>query len=282
MDTIIKLSEKESMTLKAISSREIVVQVPNFITIKTQKDSKNRVTSLIVDDFVIELGKILYLNRPTSYGKIPFKVNYIEMNKNTGKYSLLCTKLTKTSKYLMPLLYQKNVFESRTSMLWETNFINCYTGTREEGYMKHLYAIYRFSGDTRYTTFEGKLMKHAYFSRKIDLDKYHVMYVFEIPQNELYEYYCFISGNYSKFSEEYKHKIIKFCINPAVTPISTVPSHPLYGVLYKTEKRKNEVEDYVGCRLPEDAELESIPSELDETYFGDIEIHEEAPKSDEF
>lgn len=268
------------MTLKAISSREIIVQVPNFITIKPEKTSKGNITKITVDDFVIELGTILYLNSPTTYGKIPFKVNYIEID--SGRYHLLCTKLTKTSKYLLPLLYQKNVFESRTSMLWETNFINCYTGTREEGYMKHLYAIYRFSGDTRYTTFEGKLMKHSYFSRKIDLDKYHVMYVFEIPQNELYEYYCFISGNYSKFSEEYKHKILKFSINPAVTPVSTVPSHPLYGVLYKTEKRRLQVEEYVNCKLPEDAELDSIPSELDETYFGDIEIHEEAPKSDEF
>ena len=282
MDTIIKLNEKESLIFKAISSREVSVQVPNLITIKTQKDSKNQVISLTIDDFIIELGKILYLNSPTVYGKIPFKVNYIELNESTKKYSLLCTKLTKTSKYLMPLLYQKNVFESRTSMLWETNFINCYTGTREEGYMKHLYVVYRFSGDTHYTTFESKLLKHPYFTRRIDVDKYHVMYVFTISQLELYEYHCFISGKYSRFSEEYKHKIIKFCINPAVTPMSTIPDTPLWGVLYKTEKRRKQVEDYVDCKLPEDAELESIPYEHEETYFGDIEIHEETFTSDEF
>lgn len=275
MNTIIKLSDQDSLVLVPVSSREIAVQVPNFITIKTQTDSNKSIVSLDIDTYEIKIGDIINLNSPTTYGKIPFKVNYIYANNSDKyKYSLFCTKLTKTSIYLTPLLYQRNVFENRTSMLWETNFINCYTGTREEGYLKHLYMVYRFSGDTRYTTFESKLIKHPLFNRRIDLDKYHVMYVFDIKDDDLFEYYCFISGKYSKFTEEYKQKILKFTINPAIVAPASIPNTNIYGILYRTKARKKVLEELIDSKVPTDNELESIPYEDQEIYNGDIEIQE--------
>jgi hypothetical protein len=283
LNTVITLNDTQAITLKAVSAREVAVQIPSVMTIKTQKDSKNKITKLLIEDWELSIGDIVYLNSPVGHGKLPFKVNYIEINPSAlFRFSLLCTKLTKTSKYLMPLLFQPGVFESRTSMLWETNFINCYTGIREEGYMKHLYLVYRFSGDTRYTTFESKLLKHSLFNRRIDLDKYHVMYVFDISQDDLFEYHCFITGRYSKMTEVFKQKILKFSINPAVTPASSVPNHPIYGVLYKTPIRKKYIEEYVDSYVPEDLDLDSIPSEDEETYFGDIEIHNQEQRTDEF
>lgn len=283
MNTTLKLNDTDSIVFKAITPREVVIQVPNFITIKSKLDSKNDIQAIKIDDYIINVGDIIHLNSPTNHGKLPFKVNYILVNNSsTYKYSLLTTKLTKTSQFLMPLLYLKNIFESRTSMLWDTNFINCYTGTREEGYMKHLYVVYRFSGSTQYTTFESKLLKHPLFNRRIDVDKYNVMYVFNIEKEHLWEYYCFKSGKYSKFTEDYKQKILKFSINPAVTPSASIANTTLYGVLYKTETRRKVLEEMVDCKLLDHEELASIPYEHEEIYNGDIEIPDNNIITDEF
>jgi hypothetical protein len=85
--------------------------------------------------------------------------------------------------------------------------------------------------------------------------------IYEIPFECLKTLALFDSGSYSKFRTEDKKKILDFY--SATSSDNFGPS----GVLYKKDWRRFEIEKQIGMSLPQDAELSSIPSIEEETYF---------------
>ena len=84
------------------------------------------------------------------------------------------------------------------------------------------------------------------------------MYIFDVPDEYQEDFLSYIKGMYSKLSEELKVKILDFH--------SMKKNHEIYGILYKSDKRRDKVEERLGLKLPENAELYHIIDEERETY----------------
>lgn len=104
-----------------------------------------------------------------------------------------------------------------------------------------------YESTDEYFKFEDFLTKHKHFKERYDPDNYSVMFVFNVPKEYEQEYHFLKSGEYSKFSDEYKRKIVKFW--------NLLSNHKYFKVLYKDPTRKEELEDELGTTLPENAEL---------------------------
>lgn len=223
-----------------------------------------------VDEHEIKIGDILHV-KLFNTTVMPFKVRYI-VKISEVQYSLLATKLTKATRWVMPMLRTKD--ETYTSMKYNTHLVNCYAGTKDEGYMPRIYLVYRFSGSTEYRAFEEKLKKHAMFSEMIDLDRHHVMYIFDMEGEQMKIFNLFQEGKYSHFPDNYKKKIISFVVNPADVPTEEdLKTTITYGTLYRTDLQRDKIQSLIGnAKLPSNAEYFSIPDEGSEVYSGDIEI----------
>ena len=89
-----------------------------------------------------------------------------------------------------------------------------------------------------------------------------VLYVFEVPHKHKEDYAHFINGEYSKFSQRYKDRILEFHLMGK----DSVIGH----ILYKNKKRKIELEELMGVKLMKHEELHSIPDPTFEVYNPEI------------
>ena len=71
----------------------------------------------------------------------------------------------------------------------------------------------------------------------------------------------FDKGGYSKFRAEDKKQVLDFY------SVTSSDKFGPAGVLYKKEWRRLEIENKIDMKLPEDAELSSIPDLEQETYY---------------
>lgn len=77
-------------------------------------------------------------------------------------------------------------------------------------YDNHIFLLLRHSEDRDFLQFEKKLTLHPMYCTFYDPDKYHVMFVFEVPRESQKDYDTFKNSKFSQLSEPYKRKIIKF------------------------------------------------------------------------
>lgn len=270
MDNIVQLEGGKTLHLTSNSAREVCLRHSSLSTVKEEKDVDGNIIGLTIDDYHITLEGILNIKMFDSKSQ-PFKVFKIKKSvKKSNTYLLYSTMLTKASRWIVPMIRRKS--ETQTSMKFNSYFVNCYVGTEGEGYMNKIYLIYRYSGNLDYKAFEEELQNHKKYENMIDLDHQHVMYVFNMNKEDKFNFNNFKKGKYSEFTETYKHKILNFIINPALTPESEVADTITYGVLYKTDKQRGRIEDLVGQKLYPSEEFYSVPNEHEEIYNGSIEI----------
>ena len=279
MENVIRLESDRLLKLISISSREVRLQHHPLSEVTEVLNKEGEIESVRIDDY--DLLNTSMLNIKLFDSKIrPFKIQHIKRSRKENSYTLFSTKLTKATKWIMPMLRITN--ETRTSMKFDSHFINCYVGTKDTGYMNEIYLIYRFSGEMNYKVFEEGLKHHVLFDRMIDLDHQHVMYVFSMNQEQCNIFELFKQGKYSKFPDNYKNKILNFNINPALINPKNIRETADYGILYKTSKQRKVIEDLTGTSIDKKLELYSIPEEKEEMYTGDIEIEKTILTSDEF
>jgi len=269
MDNYVKLDSGKSLKLISLSSREVRLQYHPLSTIKERVDNNGNITGLSIDGYEILAEDAIIINIFDKQ-KRPFKIKDIKVSRREYSYSLFSTRLTKASKYIMPMIRTSN--QTRTSMKYTSHFINCYVGTEDEGYMDEFHLVYRYSADLTFKAFEESMVNHELFDRRVDIDYQHVMYTFIMTDENKEIFKLFKEGKYSEFSDEYKNKIISFNINPALVNASDIKNTIDYGVLYKTDKQRESIENLVGEKIGKDLELLSIPYESEEVYTGDIEI----------
>jgi len=272
MKNIVKLESGREMMLTSMSSREIVLKHHSLSSIEVTKNEKNEIININVDGYDTSIGDILHV-KIFDHDIKPFKILYIDQTKEL-QYSLFATRITKAARWIMPMLRNKN--QTYTSMKYGTHLVNCYVGTKEEGYMPCIYLVYRFSGSMEYRNFEESLKQHELFEKMTDLDKYHVMYIFNMTSDQQQIFKKFQKGKYSKFPDNYKKKVISFVVNPVDSPTEADRKTTItYGALYRTDLQRAKIESLISpTPLPKDAEYFSIPTEEEEVYTGDIEIHE--------
>jgi hypothetical protein len=269
MKNIVKLETGKDLLITSHSSRELILQHHILSEVKLQTNKKNEIVSLSVDDFEIKKGTILNI-KLFNNNVVPFKVLHIIKSK-CNSYSLLSTKITKATRFIMPMLRIKD--ESYQNMKYKTHLINCYVGTKEEGYMPEIHLVYRFSGTKEYKIFEEKLQSHELFDRMTDIDKYHVMYTFSMTKDQMKIFELFKNGKYSKFPNDYKTKVLNFVIDHSEHMTEDyIRKTVTYGALYKSVLQKQRIENLIKQPLPKDLEYFSIPIEDEEVYDGSIEI----------
>jgi len=169
-------------------------------------------------------------------------------------YYLYLHHLNKASRFLMPFLGHNKVY-----FRWETDFCNCFIGTEEEGDTGHLYLLYRFSGSKDFSKFEEKMQEHPLFEGICDVDQFHAMYKFKIPENVKEDVKLIKSGQYSKVSKEGKIRILHFH--------SITRDSPIGDILYKGEKKKRKLEEDLEITIDKDAELHDPFYDYQELYL---------------
>ena len=123
----------------------------------------------------------------------------------------------------------------------------------------HLFLLYKFSGAKIFLEYEDFLEKEELFELSYDPDKYHVMFVFKIPDSHKEIYDKFLNGKYSEFPQDYKVHIFKF------HGIKD-PNHRVAQVLFKHPDLREEWEEALEMPIPDDAEVSSVPDMNLEIY----------------
>lgn len=85
----------------------------------------------------------------------------------------------------------------------------------------------------------------------MDGDNHLVMFAFEFPAIFATDYFKFLSGEYYKFSNPYKHLFKKDIINDK----GTVVENAIYGVIHKTPSIKKVIETIVGEPIESEGEF---------------------------
>lgn len=173
----------------------------------------------------------------------------------------------KSAIFVLPMLADK-CREFHGSSLPQSQFRNCFIGDRSKDISNRILLLYKFSVDPIYLEFEGKLERHTEFETRYEVDKFHTMFVFKIPDGKQEDYNNIILGKYFKVSDSYKEKILSF---HALKRESNTG-----GVLYRLPFKKDLLEAKINDGLPK-VQWTKIPDEVDleEAFNNEIEYFQE-------
>ena len=143
--------------------------------------------------------------------------------------------------------------------------MNCFSGLEDDGHddlisgEKVLYLWYKYEASIEMEEFEDKIKKHSQYICTIDVDQYHVLYKFSIPDKFKNDYSLIMEGKYSYVSEEAKERILNFH--------SASENTPLGKILNRDSSRREKMESELGISIPKEADLHDPPYIKDEIYF---------------
>jgi hypothetical protein len=121
-----------------------------------------------------------------------------------------------------------------------------------------LLLLYRYSESELYRQFESRIIKHSCFIKKIDINYYQVMFLFNISKDFAEDVRKFKYGKYSELSEKLKKRILYF--------YGYSKDGNMYSILYKTDKRRKQLELEFQETLPTTIELFDKPDMNIEVY----------------
>ena len=203
--------------------------------------------------------RTITLHETVEVSKKPYKINKIESEIVNGKilYNCSTVRLTKSSLFLLPMLGG-----TRRLYMWDKLFVNAFINADQ--HQNSICLLYRFSGDTIFLKFEQALKKFRTFKDTYDPSPYFVMFVFDVPSNYIEQFNLFVNGKYSKFSPEYKSKIMEF------------HSFNIHGemaqILFQDEKRRLRLQEELDAEIEPGSELLSIIDIEEETFNPKIYI----------
>ena len=170
----------------AIKCKELTYTPVNALTVRVSGGTSsliphklnNKITSLEGLD-----GINIYLGLTTEIKKFRHKINIIEkVIKNDVIYYDLSTAVrTKSSTFILPMLGGE-----RKLFFWNKLFMNAFVGIEDK--KDCIVLLYKFSMDSLFLKFEKALQKFRSFSEKIDIDPYHVIFIFDIPKEHKKNY----------------------------------------------------------------------------------------------
>ncbi len=187
--------------------------------------------------------------------KNPYKLNHITPLYNAvnllAGYDLSVAKATKSTIFLCPMLGGR-----RELFYWDKLLVNAFCAIPYEDNIIAL--LYRFCGDAEFTRFEAALEQFRNFKYKIDTDPYHVLFVFDVPEETRASYEHFVNGRYSEIDDIVKLKILDY--HGFNMDGSTAK------ILFKSPSLKKELEEQLDVTIPEENELHSPPKLHEETF----------------
>ena len=194
-------------------------------------------------DYTVKLGDTI---RPRA--KSPYRVNVIRAHTEIGKvkfYDLTVARLTDSSIFVLPLMGM-----NRKLMLWDSLFVNAFVGTDMEDDCIAL--LYRFSGEPTFAKFESALCSFRNFRRREDPDPYHVLFVFDVPDDAKSSYQAYKEGKYSMIDDIWKLRILEF-------HDFDIDGHT-GKILFQAPSLREQLEEELDVKLPANAELHSKPN----------------------
>ena len=232
----------------------LTVRISGGTTSLIPHTSNNKIVSLESEGNIIITTGI-----STEFNKFMYKINHINKvtQNKTLFYDLSTAKRTKSSTFTVPMLGGE-----RRLFLWNKLFMNAFVGIEDT--RDCIVLLYKFSMDPLFLKFEKALKKFRWFKEKIDVDPYHVLFIFDVPKNHLKNYFKLKEGKYSEMCEEYKFQILEFHNFDA--------SNQVAHVLWKSDKRRRAMEKTLDAEINPDSELLTAIDFDKELY--DLETYE--------
>ena len=138
--------------------------------------------------------------------------------------------------------------------------MNAFISTPE--YDECIALLYRFSGDKMFTKFEEAMCAMPTFIKFEDVDPFHVLFVFDIPDSAKNSYKRFRAGQYSQIDDIWKLMILDYHDYKADGKTGQI--------LYKDPELRKSLEKSLDIELG-DSELHSIPDmryeRFDKEYY---------------
>ena len=229
----------------AIKCKKLTYTPVNALTVRISGGTSSIIPHKI-DNKIISLegseGVFISIDSIVEFKKFKYKINIIEkvLQNNILYYDLLTAKRTKSSTFILPMLGGE-----RKLFFWNKLFMNAFVGIEDK--KDCIVLLYKFSMDSLFLKFEKALQKFRSFSEKIDVDPYHVLFIFNIPKEYKKNYNKLKKGKYSEMDDDYKFQILEF----HGFDMSSQVAH----VLWKSEKRREAMETKLNAEIDIDSEL---------------------------
>jgi len=245
---VIRLKNGKVLQLRPLDACKLLIDTTAIAYLNVQKDNDMNITSVSFEDQeTISIGDEITI----TVGRVEsmYKVNMIIVEKKQTAVILFSSLPNKTSTFLIPLLNK-----SKLQLKVDSYFVNGYVSDCHQ----YLCLLYRYTGTNLYKTFEEGMIKDKLCVKHIEYDKYHVMYLFKIPDEFKLDVEHFLEGNYSKFSDTLKKLILKFYGGGKDSIIAQI--------IYKSPNLKKLMEKDLNIRLGDNIELASKPILEQEIY----------------
>lgn len=147
--------------------------------------------------------------------------------------------------YLLPMI----ALHLGLSLDQMVNLRSCFLYTEDFPELEDKVNLLFKADQTReYINFEEKLSDTICFNHRYEPDKYHTMYIYDIPDEYKQEYKKFKDSKYSEFTDNYKKSIIKFHQYSDKTPRDN--GYSVINLLYKKEAAYLAQEKIINEGLP--------------------------------
>jgi hypothetical protein len=185
-----------------------------------------------------------------------FKANYIYKDSN-NRLRINEFENTLSTTYILPLLSIQ-----KKNLLMDLNFINCYISHHNYDHSTgdYIYLIYRYTPTNYYSEFCSILKNQKNFiSFSKEKDKRFDCFIFETKECFVNDINLILEGKYSLISNKAKQIILNFHNQQN-------SDSPLYQILFKGRLRRNELQESLGCSIPDDIDFEEKPNINKETW----------------
>lgn len=175
--------------------------------------------------------------------------------------------INKSDIYITPMLYETEVALRNLHVFPQNCYKNTFLGDKTTNNIDKIMLLYQLPKQTpeaveAWNNFEVFLISLPDYVSDYKADKYHRMFVYNIPEKWKEDYNKFIKWKPSTFSKEYKDHINFFYGNL----LKYKPDSPILGVLHKTEERFKFLENQFNIDIPRNQEASSVPY-WDEEYY---------------
>jgi len=247
----------------AIKCTELVYTALNALAVRISGGAASLIPHKL-NDRIISLespddGICVTIGSITEIKKFKYKINNIKqvVKNNVMYYDLSTAKRTKSSTFIVPMLGGE-----RRLFFWNKLFMNAFIGVEDK--KDCIVLLYKFSIDPLFLKFEKAVKKFRSFSERIDVDPYHVLFIFNIPKEHIKNYKKLKQGKYSEMDENYKFQILEFHDLSMQDQVA--------HVLWKSEKRRKAMEKKLDAEIDPNSELLTAIDFDKEIY--DLETYE--------
>tara|TARA_A100000172_G_C3040230_1_gene110153 strand:- start:353 stop:1102 length:750 start_codon:yes stop_codon:yes gene_type:complete len=193
-------------------------------------------------------GKVISKGENLIIKNKSYKINLIQKTKRKGIlfYDLKTCNRNKACLFVTPMLGG-----NKSLWFYTQSLINTFIGIKDDVEDK-IILLYKTSRDPLFLKFLNTIQKFKAFEEVRDLDKDHLIVIFNVPKKHKKDFLKFKNGKYSEMSQLYKVKILEY---------HEMSVEGIIGqILFKSKKRKRKLEKMIGMELPDDAEVYSIPN----------------------